>query len=140
MRRGPCLGGKRNHGHGDVGIEHRDDGLEQVAALGGAGVDQHRAADPDAGRAQFFDRAGLAFADSRDSVAAAEIEIHVALPAEHADRQRRHLPFADVHPIEGELLQLLVGGELVRGPEDQFLGAEELGGVDRWRTAGCSSA
>ena len=57
----------------------------------GAVVDQQNAVDADARRPQLGDRPGLPLADVRDAVAAGQVEVHVAVAAEDADRQRRGL-------------------------------------------------
>ena len=77
---------------------------------------------PTPGGAQLGDRAGLALADLGDAVAAGQVEVHVAVAAEDADRQRRRLAAVEVDPVEGDLLDLLVGRVDVRGAQDQFLG------------------
>ena len=84
-------------------------------------MDQQGVADAHARRAQLRDRSGLALADLGDAIAAAQVEIHVAVRLRMPHRQRRHLALVHVDPVEGDLLQLLVGRVLVRGPQDQFL-------------------
>ena len=75
---------------------------------------QQHPIDADAGRPQLGHRAGLPLADLRDAVAAGQVEIHVAVAAQEADGQRRRLAAVQVDPVEGDLLELLVGRVLVR--------------------------
>ena len=89
--------------------------LKQVAARRGAVVDQQHAVDADARRPQLGHRSGLAFADLGNAVAAGQVEIHVAVAAQDAHRQRRRVAVVQVDPVEGDLLELLVGRVLVRG-------------------------
>ena len=96
--------------------------LEQVAAGRAAVVDQQHAIHADAGRPQLGHRARLSLADLRDAVAAGQVEVHVAVAAQDAHRQRRRLAVVQVDPVEGDLLQLLVGRVLVGRADDQLLG------------------
>ena len=88
---------------------------------------QQHVADADARPAKVGHRAGAALAQLGNAVAAAEIEIQVAIGAQNADRQRLRLAVVEIEPVKGDLLDLFVGRIDVRGPHDQFLGAEVAG-------------
>ena len=103
-------------------------------------VHQQHAIDADAGRPQLGHRPGLALADLGNAVAAAQVEVDVAVAAQDAHRQRRRLAAVQVDPVKRDLLQLLVGRVLVRRAHDQFLGLEVRGRLAGRRAAGCWSA
>src|SRR5262249_36145818 len=90
-------------------VEHGQGGTKQVAATGRAVVEQQNPAHADSCCPEFRYALGPPLANTRDAVAAADVQVHVAVAAEDADRQRSHISAVDHQPVELDFLELFVG-------------------------------
>lgn len=108
-----------------LGVQHRQHRLEKVAAVGRAIMDQQHPIDADPRLPQLRDRSGLSFADLGDAAAALQVEMHIPICTQDADGQPLRLPPMQTAPVQGDLVQLLLGPPGL--PHDQLLGLDVLG-------------
>ena len=78
---------------------------------------QQHAADADAGGAQLGHRACLPLGRLGNAIAAVQIERHVAILADDVHGQSLRLAAVQIDPVEGDLVELLLGRVLVRCAE-----------------------
>ena len=106
--------GDVEQGDRDRRVEEADDGVEEVGAQGAAVVGQEQPLDPVPALAQLGEELGGLGgrgAGLGDLAAAGDVQPHVAVLAQHADRQRLGLGAADVQPVERHLVELVLGAD-----------------------------
>ena len=114
----------------DGRVEEAHDRIEEIGTQGAAVVGEKQSLDAMPALAELgHDLCGLGGGGSRlgDLTAAGDVEPDVSVLAEHANRQWLGLGPAHIQPVQGHLIELILGTVFVRRSHDQLLSPDRFG-------------